>query len=481
MRMTTLRALGINLLAGARAALFLPVSLHQLRVSWSGWLLLALLYLLSLWLRDFSTVGIDGRWNANGLIGALFPLALLLVVSTLISTGSRYAWRTLPLLLLYTSLLLLLDVTGHLYFQLLAMLPETITATSWMWWFYYLPTLWLCLAASVAGMRLLELRWRYTAISILVHLLLLGLPLSSLWYDRSLWLAQPPSAAELEQEMPGPQLIAEAAFYRQPELLQEQLNRLQAQRPGVTDLYWLGIAGYASQDVFMKEVLSVEQLFQQRFDTNGRSLRLISNSASLEREAVASLTSLKLALNHIGSVMDREEDVLFLFLTSHGSAEQGFAFEFWPFELNNLQPQDLRQALDASGIKHRVLVVSACFSGIFVEPLQDPNTLVITAASADRNSFGCSNEAEFTYFGRAYFDEALRQQHSFITAFEQAKIAIAEREKQDGYESSQPQIAIGSEIGVKLKQLEQGWLAQHVSAHTPVRETTASESTAITP
>ena len=478
--MKTLRALAINLLAGLRAALFMPVSLHQLRISWSAWLLLALLYGLSLWLRDFSVIGPAGRWNSNGLVGALFPLALLVLVSALLGSVSRHAWRTLPLLLLNTSLLLLLDISGHLFFHALTNLPESIAASQWAWWLYYLPTLWFCLAATMASMRLLEWRWRYTATNALLHLLLLGLPLGGLWYDRTLWLAPPPSSAE-QEEQPGPQLIAEAAFYQQPELLQQQLARLQAQRPGVTDLYWLGIAGYASQDVFMKEVLSVEQLFQQRFDTQGRSLRLISNSGSLDREAVASLTSLKLALNRIGTVMDRDEDVLFLFLTSHGSAEQGFAFEFWPFELNNLQPQALREALDDAGIKHRVLVISACFSGIFVEPLKDPNTLVITAASADRNSFGCSNEAEFTYFGKAYFDEALRQQHSFVAAFEQAKLAIAEREKQDGYESSQPQIAIGSAIGVKLQQLEQQWQGQNASEHTSASASIGNETAATAP
>ena len=64
--------------------------------------------------------------------------------------------------------------------------------------------------------------------------------------------------------------------------------------------------------------------------------------------------------------------------------------------------------LDDAGIRNRVIVVSSCYSGTFVDALRDDDTLVMTASAKDRNSFGCSNEADFTYFGKAYFDEALR-------------------------------------------------------------------------
>jgi len=152
--------------------------------------------------------------------------------------------------------------------------------------------------------------------------------------------------------------------------------------------------------------------------------------------------------------MDRDEDVLFLFLTSHGSQEHRFSLEFWPVSFNAFDPKTLRQLLDDSGIKRRVIVVSSCYSGGFIDPLKDENSLVITASAANRNSFGCSNEADFTYFGKAYFDQALRETYSFIEAFEKAKPLIAEREKKENYDGSEPQIFIGENIGRPLAELE---------------------------
>ena len=72
---------------------------------------------------------------------------------------------------------------------------------------------------------------------------------------------------------------------------------------------------------------------------------------------------------------------------------------------NDLRAAELRSILDAAGIGWRVIVISACYSGSFVDELRSDRTLVITASRADRNSFGCSNEADMTYFGRALIDE----------------------------------------------------------------------------
>jgi hypothetical protein len=152
--------------------------------------------------------------------------------------------------------------------------------------------------------------------------------------------------------------------------------------------------------------------------------------------------------------MDRDEDVLVLFLTSHGSESHRFSLELWPLRFKELDPAALRALLDASGIRNRVVIVSACYSGGFIAPLKDEHTAVITASAADRNSFGCSNEAQWTYFGKAYFDEALRGTYSFTQAFENAKPVIAARERADGYDPSDPQMAVGGAIAGTLEALE---------------------------
>ena len=183
-------------------------------------------------------------------------------------------------------------------------------------------------------------------------------------------------------------------------------------------------------------------------------MALINNLSTLGSVPLASVSNLEDVLGEVASRMDREEDVLFLFLTSHGSEQHVFSVEFGPLNLNDLTPEGLKRVLDDSGIKWRVIVISACYSGGFIEALKDDFTLVMTAARADRTSFGCSNENDFTYFGRAYFDEQLRRQRSFINAFYDARDAVQSWEDAEDLPSSLPQIHVGAGIAPKLDALE---------------------------
>ena len=87
-----------------------------------------------------------------------------------------------------------------------------------------------------------------------------------------------------------------------------------------------------------------------------------------------------------------------------------------------------------------MVVISACYSGGFIPPLKDDKTLVMTAARADRVSFGCSEENDFTYFGRALFAEAFNETDDLTRAFELAKAKVAEREQAEEFEASEPQL-----------------------------------------
>ncbi len=246
---------------------------------------------------------------------------------------------------------------------------------------------------------------------------------------------------------------ADRTLAEQPRLIESALAGLAPQRPGVADLYFIGLAGDGRSGVFRREVESVTRLFDARFGTKGRSLKLINSPRTLATVPLATPDNLRDVLARVGKVMDKEEDVLFLFLTSHGAPG-----EFWidagPVPADPLYSDELRDMLDASGIKWRVLVISACYSGSFMGPVWDARTLVITAARHDRSSFGCSSERDWTYFGEAYFDHALRREPSFVDAFERAEQAIAEREKAEDLKPSFPQMRVGRLIGPKLAELE---------------------------
>jgi hypothetical protein len=147
--------------------------------------------------------------------------------------------------------------------------------------------------------------------------------------------------------------------------------------------------------------------------------------------------------------------VVMLYLESHGSRDHQLVAEFPPLQLDSLTPEALRKMLDDAGIKWRIIVVSACYSGGFVDALKDDNTLIMTASASDRTSFGCGSESDATYFGDALFQHALRFEDSFVRAFEQAKAAIAEREKRENVSPpSDPQMNVGTDMAAKLPKLE---------------------------
>ena len=105
--------------------------------------------------------------------------------------------------------------------------------------------------------------------------------------------------------------------------------------------------------------------------------------------------------------MDRERDVLFLALSSHGKRDAKLVVTNGAFPLNWLTGEDLARMLRESGIRWKVVVISACYSGAFIEHLRDDHTIVITASSPDRISFGCNDRRDLTYFGEAFYRDAL--------------------------------------------------------------------------
>jgi hypothetical protein len=111
--------------------------------------------------------------------------------------------------------------------------------------------------------------------------------------------------------------------------------------------------------------------------------------------------------------------------------------------------------LDEAHILWRVLLISGCESGVFITPLRNDHTLIATASSEDRPSYGCSDRNVFTDFGRAVFAEQLPRERSFITAFRNASADVAIREADAGIRPSRPQIAEGALIAGKLRELEE--------------------------
>lgn len=271
-----------------------------------------------------------------------------------------------------------------------------------------------------------------------------------------LLLAVPPSAHAQQQQRRGPSLDPridyEAVMYAQPRLLDEVMAHVLPTEKSEPSTYFVGFAGWAEQNVFIREVAQARDIADERLGTSGRSVLLVNHPTAIDEVPLATVTNLETVLRRLGRIMAPQKDTLILFLTSHG-IENLFAVQFPGFPLNHLTPQRLAQALDRSGIENRIVIISACHSGSFIPALSRPKTLVLTAARADRTSFGCENENDWTFFGNALFNHGLRKTTSFKDAFASAKILISQWEAKEKFTPSEPQISMGPDIEPILERL----------------------------
>lgn len=381
-------------------------------------------------------------FNEQGLVSYLiWPMIILLGGIILARRAGNQALVFVPVILW-----LVADTLS----ALLQSLVQFFGSYGWLpsWSYSFLPILflvlflWQTLALLWIFFRRLRISW-WERIVVLVG----AVALLTIWQRN---VADQP----IFKQIPVEPVLEEAALYEQPRLLQQALDRIDPSIPGKSDWYFMGVAGFSDQNVFRSEINKVRELFDVRFGTSGHSLALINNNYTWLDEPIATKTSILRGLKTIGQQMNADEDVLFLTLSSHGD-ENVIQLANPPLAMDNLDATWLREALDASGIRWRVIVVSACYSGSFIDELASPTTVIITASAADKMSFGCTNSAEMTYFGQAFFAESLRENTSFSDAFKDAAYRVQERELYMGFEPSEPQMVIGSLMETALPAFEQ--------------------------
>jgi peptidase C13-like protein len=436
-----------NLITGAKAALLLPIQLDVIAASWL--LITAALFLsiLPTFISQWIGVGLAGELTVYGLQGVWYPF-IIIVICTVIAAKLLGVQEKIK------SLILLLLNAGIAIDTIIYILPLVLRTPlgRHLQQFIYggLAGFWLGLVLTSALLRAQPSADKKARATAIAAGLAVAFSINGVWKMDTLWSVPYDEEQGQQEQADYYAVVSEDILYLQPKLLTEHLLQLQ-RGPAGANLYFLGVAGYAEQNVFVREIRSVEQLFLSKFTTEERSMLLINNTETLRSEPLATTTSLTASISRMAEVMDKDNDILFIYLTSHGSKEHRFSLHFAPLQLNDLEPAALRKMLDDAAIQWRVIVISACYSGGFIEPLASEKTLVITAAAADKTSFGCGDENDFTYFGKAYFEQALTRTNSFVEAFELAKVAVTERERAEDQEPSQPQISIGKDIGAKLE------------------------------
>ncbi len=449
-----------NLIAGLRLILFRPLDLIGFRYTVSAFWSVALLNVLVAAGLQRAEIEEAALFQAEGLFPESVFILLVLLSGVLISRflGSRLLQFRFPVIFLNAVFWLQLFTALYQHWSPFGLGGSVI---------YWLLQLWLLLVIF----RVLKLavradresatfrRWLATlAFVVLVQLPPYYLYPFEFWVPASYAVSEASAATEAQ-----PELDVESVLTSQPAILAQQLQSLEPSRAGEIDAYFVGYAPWGDQRVFANEIRFARQRFDERFGTSGRSLSLINEAENIDTQALAITSNLAASLQWLKQIAQPEEDILYLFITSHGAENHDVGTVLANLPLNDLPAAGLATLVENSGFKWKVIIVSSCYSGGHIPLLADDSTMVITASRADRTSFGCTDDAEYTYFGRAFLVEALAENTNFNEAFDAARAVIASRETEAGFTPSEPQIAVGKTIEAYM---EKQWASRKKSGTT---------------
>lgn len=424
LRLLTLRSTDNTALTGGVASIFMPAVLAL--ALWAGF--------------DWLNSAPDPQLYVFGLPAlAWYVLAALLVAKTL----RLIARPALSFARARALVALIMPVLVTLQFVIERFVPERWIDVAMAGVALYAALYCLAGLRSITGSK----QFVATASGLAVAVLAVWLG-KVLYVEPALWSPSEESQTEYAEE--GDWAAVEPILFEQAARIDAEVAELKRPAGDTPVGFFVGFAGYGEQKVFAEEIEFAAQRFAERYGTAHRTLLLVNDRRSLETYPLASGTALSYALKGVASKMDIERDILFLALSSHGSADPLLSVTNGQLPLQDLSGEALAQALSDSGIKWKVIVISACHAGAFIEPLQDEHTILLTAAAADRSSFGCADDRDLTYFGEAFYRDALPGATSLRDAFDKAKSLIAEREKEEGVEASLPQAYFGEQMEKQL-------------------------------
>lgn len=452
------RGLSADLAAGLKLALFLPVRRIAFRAGLPELLSLFVVSALVQIGADAMRYGENATFSWYGLGNEVFSGGLLLLTSSVLALFNRDRALATAIPVVVLASFPVLQLANAMPWARLGVPPAAANAvdTALLVWI---------VAVLVRSMHVaLEYRRVHRPFRAVAGGLLLAWPI---FFAPAIATVEP----WFVPERPGgldpraPSAASEPVLALQATLLDDALSSLGDSRPGVVDLYFVGMAGDAAVDALRDDVEAARRAMDERWGTGGRSVVLASSPQSLLTTPIASLSNLRDALDEIGAAMDPTEDVAMVYVSTSGNPDGALAMRMPPLELQPIAPAMLRAALDDAGIRYRVVVVSACHAAAFVDELADDDTAVIVASASDRAPAGCDRGSVATAFGEAFFQRGMAKAASLAEAFESARAEVEARERSGSFgAASTPAMRVGPGIEAKLRDLRRRGGAAQVEA-----------------
>ncbi|MBL0919462.1 MAG: hypothetical protein IBJ14_12230 [Hydrogenophaga sp.] len=327
-------------------------------------------------------------------------------------------------------------------------LPAWSGAGWLLWTLYGAMGLWWVVIAWRAARGLGASALRATGLGLAVVATQLA---SSWWLQDQAWTRDTPGRTT------APLQLSQEGFEAQETLFAQALDAVAARADGPAQVFGIVYAPY-DEGVFLREAALVTRAMSEHLGAAGHTITLLNHRSTATQQPWATPRNLRVAIETMAQRMDPERDLLVLYLTSHGGQDHRLASQLWPLTVAPLDAVDVKAWLDEHRIRHRAVIVSACYSGGWVPPLADDDTLVMTSSAADRVSYGCGEDSPLTYFGEALFQHALPQTRSLEDAFALAVPHIVAQEARTGLADtpSNPQIHVGPRFRERWQAWQQG-------------------------
>jgi hypothetical protein len=440
-----IHALGRNLAAGLRLALFLPVGRASFRISVTQLLLVVALSAAIDIDADWVRAAHEARFSLLGLHGEIFALGLLALASATLAILRRDGelYLALPIVVLASfPIVQIVHVLPDLPRTADRVTPEAralieYAVLAWMF-IIAMRAVYVCTDPARSRRRLWAAAGGLLLIAPFWFAPLLG-PLEPWWREIDASLADPGAISP----------ASEAVLAAQQFMLDRALDQLEEERPGVSDLYFVAFAPDARRAGFIADVDAAQRTMDERWDTQGRSVVMLNSPETVAERPFASITHLRQVLLEIGDIIDADDDVVMVYVTGNSRADHTLTAVNPPLELAALSPQGLKQLFDAANIRWRIVVVSTCEAGAWIDALKDDETVVIASSAAGVRGADCAGSLRPGAFASAFFGEAMRRSDDLTAAFEAARRQLVDQH------AAEPVMSVGPAIAEQLKALRQ--------------------------
>jgi hypothetical protein len=202
------------------------------------------------------------------------------------------------------------------------------------------------------------------------------------------------------------------------------------------------VAGDNAQPVFDNAVGALTDLLVAGGVPSSDIHRLTASRASLDPSVEPAAS--ELILQRIASLRPPPGAGCLIFVTSHGQEGEGI---WLAYRGEFLQPASLARALSLGcAAVPTVVILSSCYSGAFTAgAMRAPNRIILSAARADRPSFGCQADRTYTVFDECLL-AAVPRSPTWRAVYAGSLRCVRAREKQFQGLPSEPQASFGAAV-----------------------------------